>query len=147
MTARAARTIQIEGQSVRVFEAWRAPSGLGLAYFAAEGDPGLDRRSALDPAVSFTDLTDDEVQALWTEAASLTPTERRLTDPTGRLWLAQGVGPVWARGGTAADAVGVRFVCLSAQQPPIHVGGVALDLSSEAELLAVLTRHLDAREP
>jgi len=142
MSSQSARTLEIDGRTVQVLEAWRAPSGLGLAYFVVENAEELDRRSVLEVGEELAVMPDDVLEVRWAGAARLTPTERRLVDRESRLWLVQGLGPVWAEGGTAADAVGMRVRCLSEALPSLDLTGVRPDQISNAELLEALAGHL-----
>ncbi|WP_420634616.1 hypothetical protein [Candidatus Palauibacter sp.] len=138
-TARPRRTGRIDGSPWTLFDAGRAPSGLGLGYFV-RGDPGGgDRRTELAPEVDVERLDDDGFRHLWEAGRSLTPTERRVVDDEGAVWLAQSVGPVWAEGGAAAGAVGVRLRCLSAERAVVESNGVILADMSDDGLIALTT--------
>lgn len=112
------RRLEADGKSWAVCEAWRGESGWGVAYFLAL-DPGgtpaddrLDRRALLEPGTRPADLDDAGLGGLLESAAGLTSTERRIEDASGRPWLAQSRGPVWAEEGVAAGLTGLLFTAL-----------------------------------
>ncbi len=134
--ARPRRSGTIEGASWTVYEAARARSGLGLGYFVCDDPEVADRRTALPAGLALSDLDDEAFHALWEAGRPLTPTERRVVDGNGAIWLAQSMGPVWAEGGRAADAVGLRLCCISAHRPVVELNGATLSEMSDAELIA-----------
>ena len=135
---RARRSGRIDGASWTLYDAGRAPSGLGLGYFVC-GDPEVaDRRAALPAGQALSDLDDEAFRALWEAGRPLTSTERRIVDGSGAIWLAQGMGPVWAEGGSAAGTTGLRLRCISDHRPAVELNGAALSGMSDAELVARL---------
>lgn len=134
--ARPRRPGSIDGVAWTLYDAARAPSGLGLGYFVCDDPAVADRRAALSPGRSLSDLDDDAFRALWEAGRPLTCTERRVVDAGGAIWLAQGTGPVWAGGGSAAGTVGLRLRCISAQRPVMELTGATLAGMSDAELIA-----------
>ncbi|MCG8469443.1 MAG: hypothetical protein MJB57_14760 [Gemmatimonadetes bacterium] len=139
MIARPGRDRDIEGRTVRAIEAWRARSGLGLLYFVDEEG---DRRASLAPEQTLETLTDADLSAVWERAVPLTPTERRIRDDDGRVWLIQGFGPVWAETGGAADAVGTRIRCLTHEIPPLRLEAVIPLVLDDAAALAAIDEHV-----
>lgn len=137
-SARPRRSGPIDGASWTLYEAARAPSGLGLGYFVCDGPQMADRRTALPAGLALADLDDEAFRALWEAGRPLTPTERRVVDGSGAIWLAQSMGPVWAEGGSAADTVGLRLCCISAHRPAVELNGATLSEMSDAELIARL---------
>ncbi len=135
-SARPRRSGTIDGASWTVYEAARAPSGLGLGYFVCDDPEVADRRTALPAGLAVADLDDEAFRALWEAGRPLTPTERRVVDGNGAVWLARSMGPVWAGGGSAADTVGLRVCCISAHRPVVELNGAALSEMSDAELIA-----------
>lgn len=136
--ARPRRSGTIDGASWTLYEAARAPSGLGLGYFVC-GDPEVaDRRTALPAGHALSDLDEEAFRALWGAGRTLTRTERRVVDGGGAIWLAQSMGPVWAEGGSAADTVGLRLRCISARRPVVELNGATLSGMSDAELIAAV---------
>ena len=133
---RSSRRGRIDDVSWTLFDAGRTASGLGLGYFVRDDAGAGDRRAALAPETRIAELDDGDFQRLWETGRPLTATERRLVDDDGAVWLAQSVGPVWADGGTAAGAVGVRLRCLSAERPVVVLNGVVLAETPDADLLA-----------
>ena len=130
------RSGPIDGASWTLYDAARAPSGLGLGYFVCD-DPELpDRRAALPAGLALSDLDDEAFRALWEAGRPLTSTERRVVDDGGAIWLVQSMGPVWAEGGSAADTVGLRMCCVSAHRPVVELNGATLSDMSDAELIA-----------
>jgi len=118
------RELVIAGDVWHAYEAWRAASGLGLVYFVREGGPPeKDRRASIDPGDAVETLDETSLRALFDRAVGLTATEDRFVDGEGRVWLLQGVGPTWATEGSAAEAVGVRFRCISERRPLIELRG------------------------
>ncbi len=139
MTAGGARprwSGRIGGASWTLYDAARAPSGLGLGYFVCDDAEMADRRTALAAGSALSDLDDEAFRALWEAGRPLTRTERRVVDGSGAIWLAQGVGPVWAGGGSAAGTVGLRLRCISAHRPVVELNGAILSEMSDAELIA-----------
>jgi len=136
MSARPRIEHEIEGVAWTLFDAWREPGGLGLGYFVTDGAP--DRRVALAPDTDVTGLDASGFRALWETASGLTNTERRITGPRGRPWLAQAYGPVWHEGGAAREVVGVRLRCLSEDEPVAIVPGVPLSEVTDEELRAAI---------
>lgn len=128
---------EIDGVRWTLFDAWRAPGGLGLGYFISAGD-APDRRVALGPGTHVTDLDEAAFRELWEAAPGLTTTERRIAGPDGRPWLAQSYGPVWHEGGTAREVIGVRLRCLSDEEPPAVLRGVPLEELSDDDLRAAI---------
>lgn len=128
---------EIDGARWTLFDAWREPGGLGLGYFVATGD-APDRRVALEPDTDVTRLDAAGFRAVWETATGLTGTERRITDPRGRPWLAQAYGPVWHEGGTAREVIGVRLRCLSEDAPVAVVRGVPLSEVPDEELCVAI---------
>ncbi len=124
--ARPHQRVEIEGEAWDVFEAWRAPSGLGLVYFVRATREEGDRRAEVDPGTRFEDLDASRLAEMWQGASSLTESERRLVDGEGEVWLLQAEGPVWGEGG-AADAVGTRARCLTATRDGVVLRGVRPD--------------------
>jgi hypothetical protein len=140
MTGRASREISIDGRRVRLVDAWRAPGGLGLGYFLADSeDPKVpaDRRTELPPGTAVDDLSEEDVLLLWENAAPLTATEARFEDSAGESWLAQATGPAWSETG-AADAVGVRIVCLTADRETVECRGLRLSELGASGLRALV---------
>lgn len=133
MTRRPRIEHEIDGTRWTLFDAWRAPGGLGLGYFVA-ADDAPDRRVALEPGTDVTDLDRAAFRELRETAAGLTDTERRIAGPGGRPWLAQAYGPVWHEGGTAREVIGVRLRCLSDEEPVAVLRGVPLAELSDDEL-------------
>jgi len=139
---RPARTVEIDGGEIafRAVEAWRAPGGPALCYFVRleSGEPGAgdreDRRAALDPGRTLTDLDRAELRDLLDGAAPLTATERRFRAPDGRFWLAQSVGPVWAEESAAEAVTGVRFTSLEGELERLEGPGGHVGRASEEEL-------------
>lgn len=127
-------------------EAWRGAGGYGLCYLVPleggripEGDRE-DRRALLGPGESLAGADEARLRRLLAEAVPLTETERRFADAGGRLWLAQGTGPVWAGGEVAAGLTGILFTAL---QGPAERHGAAdgrLAGASAEELQARLER-------
>lgn len=136
--ARARRPGTIDGASWTLYEAARAPSGLGLGYFVCDDPEVADRRTALPAGLALSDLDDESFRALWGAGRPLTRTERRLVDGGGAIWLAQSMGPVWAEGGSAADTVGLRLRCISARRHVVELNGATLSGMSDAELIAAV---------
>ena len=132
------REIRLDGVRWRVFDAWRSPSGKGLAYFMSlDGPP--DRRAVLDPGDELRAMDEERLAALLHESAALTETERRIADADGEIWLVQAVGPVWAEGGSAADAIGTRARCISRARGIRELAGrepAALSENEWADFLA-----------
>ncbi|WP_425155325.1 hypothetical protein [Candidatus Palauibacter sp.] len=126
----------IDGTPWTLFDAGRTASGLGLGYFVRDDLGAGDRRAALATEVEVGRLDDEAFRRLWEAGRGLTATERRLVDDGGGVWLAQGTGPVWAEGGTAAGAVGIRLRCVSAEHPVVEWNGVALADTPDAALAA-----------
>lgn len=126
----------IDGASWTMYEAARAPSGLRLGYFVCDDPDVADRRTALPAGLALSDLDDEAFRELWEAGRPLTPTERRVVDGNGAIWLAQSMGPVWAEGGSAADTVGLRLRCISAHRPVAELKGATLSELSDAELIA-----------
>lgn len=139
MSARPRSEHAIDGATWTVFDAWRTPGGLGLGYFVGPGDAS-DRRVPLSPDVDVEDLDRSAFRALWEAAVGLTATERRITGPGGRPWLAQAYGPVWHEGGTAREVIGVRLRCLSDAIPVAFLRGVSLSEVSDDELRAAIAQ-------
>lgn len=139
MTGRPVREVCVDGGRVRLVEAWRAPSGLGLAYFLADPGPEslADRRAGLPAGTGVSDLSEDAVRELWEGAAPLTATEVRFEDSRGDSWLAQATGPAWSESG-AADAVGVRLVCLTADRETLELSRIPLPDLEPADLRALV---------
>ena len=134
--ARPRRTGRVDGATWTLYDAGRGPSGLGLGYFVCDDPEGADRRAALPAGLVLADLDDDAFRALWEAGRPLTGTERRVIDGSGAIWLAQGRGPVWAEGGSAAGTVGLRVRCISADRPVLELKGASLSGMSDAELIA-----------
>ena len=134
--ARPWRSGRIDGASWTLYDAARAPSGLGLGYFVCDDPEVADRRAALPARLALADLDDDAFRALWEAGRPLTSTERRVVDGSGAIWLAQGMGPVWAEGGSAAGTTGLRLRCISAHRPVVELNGTTLSGMSDAELIA-----------
>lgn len=134
--ARPRRSGTIDGASWTLYEAARGPSGLGLGYFVCDDPTVADRRTALPAGLALSDLDDEAFGALWEAGRPLTPTERRVVDGSGAIWLAQSMGPVWAEGGSAAGTVGLRLCCISAQRAVVELHGATLSEISDAELIA-----------
>ncbi len=132
------RSGQVEGVAWQLFDAWRATSRLGLGYFIREDRAPGDRKVELRPGESVSDLDDAGFEELWGRAHELTPSERRVVDEEGAVWLAQGMGPVWAEGGAAANAIGFRLRCISADRRIVERKGKAPNEVSEAELIEAL---------
>lgn len=137
MTPRPRIEHEIDGTRWTLFDAWRAPGGLGLGYFVAPGSVA-DRRVALEPGIEVTALDEAAFRELWERATGLTDTERRIAGPRGRPWLAQSYGPVWHEGGTAREVIGVRLRCLSDEAPVSMLRGVSLPELSDDELSAAI---------
>ena len=137
--ARPRRSGRIDGASWTLYDAGRAPSGLGLGYFVCDDPEVPDRRAALPAGLALADLDDDAFDALWEAGRPLTGTERRVVDGSGAIWLAQGAGPVWAGGGSAAGTTGLRLRCISAHRPTVELNGASLAGMSDAELIARLS--------
>lgn len=138
--------LEIDGAAWDVYEAWVSPSGLGLLYFLCEDGGAEDRRAALEGGQRLEALAPEALEAAWHGASGLTPTERRLTVPDGEIWLVQGVGPVWAEGGSASDAIGVRARCLSADRPLRERTGIGPDALSDDEISAWVGIEPDASD-
>ncbi|MCZ0934877.1 MAG: hypothetical protein OXJ54_06825 [Gemmatimonadetes bacterium] len=136
--ARPRRSGRIEGAVWTLYDAGRAPSGVGLGYFVCDDPEVADRRTALPAGLALPDLDDEAFRALWEAGRPLTSTERRVVDGSGAIWLAQGRGPVWAEGGSAAGTVGLRLRCISAHRPAVELNGATLAGMSDAELIARL---------
>jgi len=136
VSARPRRPGPIDGAAWTLYDAARAPSGLGLGYFVCDDPKMADRRTTLPAGLAVADLDDEAFRALWEAGRPLTPTERRVVDGSGAIWLAQSMGPVWAEGGSAADTVGVRLCCISAHRPAVELNGATLSEMSDAELIA-----------
>ena len=134
--ARLRRSGLIDGASWTLYEAARAPSGLGLGYFVCDDPEVADRRTALPAGLALAGLDDEAFRAWWEAGRPLTRTERRVVDSGGAIWLAQSTGPVWAEGGSAADTVGLRLRCISAHRPVVESSGATLSEMSDAELIA-----------
>lgn len=134
--ARARRRGAIDGTAWTLYDLGRAASGLGLGYFVRDDLGAGDRRAALAPGVRVGELDDEAFRRLWETARPLTPTERRLVDDGGAVWLAQGVGPVWADGGAAVGSVGIRLRCISTERPVVELNGAILAETPDAELVA-----------
>ena len=134
--ARPRRSGQADGASWTLYEAARAPSGLGLGYFVCDDPEVADRRTALPSEPALADLDDEALRSLWEAGRPLTRTERRVVDGGGAIWLAQSIGPVWAEGGSAADTVGLRLRCISAYRPVVELNGATLSDVSDAALIA-----------
>ncbi len=134
--ARPRRSGSIDGASWTLYAAARAPSGLGLGYFVCDDPERADRRTALPAGPALPDLDDEAFRALWEAGRELTRTERRISDGTGAIWLAQSMGPVWAEGGSAADTVGLRLRCITDECPVVELNGATLSEMSDAELIA-----------
>ena len=130
------RSGRIEGAAWTLYDGARAPSGLGLGYFVCDDPEAGDRRVTLAAASAVPDLDDEAFRALWEAGRPLTPTERRFVDAGGAIWLAQGTGPVWAEGGSAAGTVGLRLRCISAHRPVVKLKGATLSEVSDADLIA-----------
>ena len=130
------RSGTIDGASWTLYEAARAPSGLGLGYFVCDDPEVEDRRTALPAGLALSHLDDEAFRELWEAGRPLTPTERRVVDADGAIWLAQSMGPVWAEGGSAANTVGLRLRCISAHRPAVELNGATLSEMSDAELIA-----------
>lgn len=137
---RAERSLEADGRTWRVVEAWRAESGLALAYFLPLEEDGevrpddrADRRAALETGESLEDLPADTLRARLGEATPLTATERRFRAPDGRLWLVQSVGPVWAEG-TASGLTGLLFTALEGAGERARSGGGHAGEMSAGEL-------------
>ena len=136
--ARPRRSGRIDGAAWTLYDAARAPSGVGLGYFVCDDSGMGDRRAALPAGLALADLDDDAFRALWEAGRPLTSTERRVVDDSGAIWLAQGVGPVWAERGSAAGTTGLRLRCISAQCPVVELYGATLSEMSDTELSARL---------
>ena len=134
--ARPRRSGRIDGAEWTLYDAARAPSGLGLGYFVCDDPEVADRRAALPAGLALSDLDDEAFRALWEAGRPLTATERRVVDGSGAVWLAQGMGPVWAEGGSAAGTTGLRLRCISAHRPVVELNGATLSGMSDAELIA-----------
>lgn len=134
--ARPQRSGRMEGAVWTLYDAGRASSGLGLGYFVCDDSRMEDRRAVLPAGLVLPDLDDEAFRALWEAGRGLTPTERRVVDGSGAIWLAQSVGPVWAEGGVAAGTVGVRLRCISADSPVVEWNGATLSGLSDADLIA-----------
>lgn len=134
--ARPRRSGWIDGASWTLYDAARAPSGLGLGYFVCDDPEVEDRRAALPAGLALPDLDDEAFLALWEAGRRLTPTERRFVDGGGAVWLAQSTGPVWAERGSAAGTAGLRLRCISAHRPSVELNGATLSELSDAELIA-----------
>lgn len=133
------RSARVEGAAWRLFDAWRASSGLGLGYFFREDRGDDDRRVQLASGLNVSDLDDAGFRELWDGAGMLTASERRVVDREGAVWLVQGVGPVWADGrGRAAGTIGIRLRCVSADRSVVHLGGKAPGDVSEADLIEAI---------
>lgn len=130
------RSGTIDGASWTLYETARAPSGLGLGYFVCDDPKVADRRTALPAGLALSDLDDEAFRALWEAGRPLTPTERRVVDGGGAIWLVQSIGPVWAEGGSAAGTVGLRLCCISAHRAVVELHGATLSEISDAELIA-----------
>ncbi|MYA33614.1 MAG: hypothetical protein F4164_00050 [Gemmatimonadales bacterium] len=136
--ARPWRSGRIDGAAWTLYDAARAPSGLGLGYFFCDDPDVADRRAALPAGLAVSDLDEEAFRALWETGRPLTSTERRVVDGSGAIWLAQGTGPVWAEGGSAAGTIGVRVRCVSTRRPVVELNGATLSGMSDAELIARL---------
>lgn len=140
---RTTREMEAGGRRWRAVEAWRGPAGWSLVYFLPRGDgaeagdgvvsdDGADRRAALGPGRTLSELDPDDLRELWEAGTGLTGTERRFRAPDGRWWLAQSVGPVWAEDGVAGGLTGVLFTRLEGPQRRVegdgeHVGDAAAE--------------------
>ena len=136
MTPNGGRRLDVDG-GARLVEAWRAPGGLGLAYFLADAGSSADRRAALPAGTGIAELTDEEARELWEGGAPLTATEIRFEDSIGESWLAQATGPAWSEGG-AAHAIGVLLVCLTDARGRIERAGLRLSDLAPADLAALV---------
>lgn len=116
---RRARELESGSGRFRAVVAWRGrASGSGLLYFVAmdgdapDPDDRRDRRAPLDFERSLEDVPEDELAGALEGGTPLTATERRFRAPDGRLWLAQGVGPVWADEDPAEGSTGLLLTAL-----------------------------------
>lgn len=122
------RELSAGGRVFRVVEAWRSPSGWGLAYGLALEDGGpapddrLDRRAVLEPGEGLDDAGDQGLARRLAEGAGLTSTERRILDGDGRAWLVQSRGPVWAEGEVAAGLTSLLFTSLEGPPERLEAG-------------------------
>lgn len=144
---RETRELSAAGRAWRAVEAWRSPTGWGLAYFVAleeDGEPvaddRLDRRLPLEPDETLDALEDDELEERFADARGLTSTERRITDEEGRPWLAQSRGPVWAEGDVAAGLTSLLFTALGGAAERVEAGGGHAGHMEEEALRASLGR-------
>lgn len=133
------RTVRIDGEAWRATAAWRAADGSALCYFRPAAEEGSssstgDRRARLPEDRSLETLEEEELEALFREAAPLTDTERRFLAPDGREWLAQNVGPVWAEEDAAEGATGLLLTALDGSAERLRTYGGHVGRTSAAEL-------------
>ena len=134
--SRPRRSVAVDGVPWTLYDAGRTPSGLGLGYFVCDDAEAEDRRAALPADIDLASLDEGALHALWVAGRGLTSTERRIVDGDGAIWLAQSVGPVWARREGAAGTVGIRLRCISADRPVAEIHGATLAGMSDAELIS-----------
>lgn len=144
---RRAREVEAGDARYRALVAWRGrASGHGLLYFLAmDGDAPHpddrgDRRAPLDPGRGLDDIPGDELARAVEEGSPLTETERRFRAPDGRLWLAQGVGPVWSDGDPAEGSTGLLLTALEGPVRRLEAAGGHPGRMDEEELASAWRR-------
>lgn len=145
------REVRADGVAWLAMEGWRGRAGHGLCYLVrlegrepAADDRG-DRRAALEPGERLSELDEERTATLVAASVPLTETERRFSDASGHMWLAQNSGPVWAGGDVASGLTGIVFTRLDGdflrvEAPGGHVAGLGVP-----DLQAHLHRALRAR--
>lgn len=150
---RRAREVEAGDARYRAVVAWRGrTSGLGLLYFLAmDGDAPHpddrgDRRAPLDPGRSLDDIPEEELAEALEGGTPLTGTERRFRAPDGRLWLAQGVGPVWADEDPAEGSTGLLLTALEGPVRRLEAEGGHPGRMDEGELSDAWRRAAPAED-
>ncbi len=125
----------------RAVVAWRGRvSGSGLLYFVAmdgdapDPDDRRDRRAPLESGRTLDDIPEEELAEALEGGTPLTGTERRFRAPDGRLWLAQGVGPVWADEDPAEGSTGLLLTALEGPVRRLEAEGGHPGRMDEGEL-------------
>ncbi len=123
---RAVVRIELDGERLELSEVLVTGRGSRLVL----SFPG-PRRMLLEPGRRIADLESDELAMELAAASGLTATEAVFTDPDGRRWLAQAVGPAWAGSEAAAGLVGTMFTSIDGRYERFEVRGSPLRSGDE----------------